>query len=430
MMHSARVRELVNLGFVGLLTAAGFLAVYTARQHQIRSTSLIYAGFFLVLFVFAHLGVRAGLPHADPWLLPLAALLCALGLIEIYRLDPVLARDQSLWVVVGLVGFLALIFLLRDHRKLEDYKYLLGTAAVLLLLITMVAGTTVNGARLWLRVGGVQVQPGEFAKLLLVIFLAGYLREKREVLTFSRREVLGIGVPPLKHFGPLLLMAGGSLGVLAVVNDMGSALLLFGIFLAMIYVATGRHLYTVLGLGTFVAGSLFVYKAVPHVRERFSVWLDPWSHAHTTGYQVVQSVEAIADGGIFGTGLGRSLQVIGHGQTIIPAVQTDGIYAAWSDETGLAGAAGLLLIYLLFAYRGFKIATLADDSFSKLLACGLTFSFTLQAFLIVGGITRLIPLTGVTLPFVSYGGSSIVSNFLMLALLLMVSDRAAVRRTT
>ena len=173
---------------------------------------------------------------------------CALGLIEIYRLDPVLARDQSLWVVVGLVGFLALIFLLRDHRKLENYKYLLGTAAVLLLLLTMVVGTTVNGARLWLRVGGVQVQPGEFAKLLLVIFLAGYLREKREVLTFSRREVLGIGVPPLKHFGPLILMAGGSLGVLAVLNDMGSALLLYGIFLAMLYVATGRHLYTVLGM--------------------------------------------------------------------------------------------------------------------------------------------------------------------------------------
>jgi cell division protein FtsW (lipid II flippase) len=186
----------------------------------------------------------------------------------------------------------------------------------------------------------------------------------------------------------------------------------------------------VLGLGMVAAGSLFIYKTVPHVRERFTIWLDPWSHAHSTGYQVVQSVESIADGGIFGTGLGRSLQVIGHGQTIIPAVQTDGIYAAWSDETGLAGAAGLLLIYLLFAYRGFKIATLAEDSFSKLLACGLTFSFTLQAFLIVGGITRLIPLTGVTLPFVSYGGSSIVSNFLMLALLLMVSDRAATRRTT
>jgi cell division protein FtsW (lipid II flippase) len=428
-VRSARLRELVNLVIVGVLTAVGFASVYTARENQISSTSLVYAGFFLVLFAVAHIGVRAGMPNADPWLLPLAALLCALGLTEIYRLQPTLARDQSVWIVIGLIGFLGLVFVLRDHRRLETYKYSLATVAVGLLLFTMVAGTTVNGARLWIRVGGIQVQPGEFVKLLLVISVAGYLRANREVLTFARRRVLGVDIPAARHLGPLALMAAASLGVLAVMNDLGSALLLFGIFLAMIYVATGRHLYTVLGLGVFAVGSLFVYKTVPHVHERFSIWIDPWSHAHSTGYQVVQSVESIADGGVFGTGLGRSLQVIGHGQTIIPAVQTDGIYAAWSDETGLAGAAGLLLIYLLFAYRGFKIATLADDSFSKLLACGLTFSFTLQAFLIVGGITRLIPLTGVTLPFVSYGGSSIVSNFLMLALLLMISDRAAARRT-
>ena len=222
-------------------------------------------------------------------------------------------------------------------------------------------------------------------------------------------------------------MAGISLGVLGVMNDLGTALLLFGIYLSMIYVATGRHLYTVLGLGLFAAGSWAVYHAVAHVQERFQVWIDPWAHPHTTGYQIIQSIEAIADGGIFGTGLGRSLQVLNHGQTIIPAVQTDGIYAAWADETGLAGAAGLLLIYLLFCYRGFKIAAVADDGYSKLLACGLTFAFGLQAFLIVGGIIRLIPLTGITLPFVSYGGSSIVSNFMMLALLLMVSNRAAER---
>jgi len=371
--------------------------------------------------------VRAGLPNADPWLLPLAALLCALALTEIYRLSPTLARDQSVWVVIGLLGFLAMIFLVRDHRRLEPYTYLLATTAVVLLGITMVVGTTVNGAKLWLRFGGVQVQPGEFAKLLLVVFLASYLREHREVLTMAHRRILGVGLPAARHLGPLALMAGISLGVLAVMNDLGTALLLFGIYLAMIYVATGRHLYAVLGLGLFVAGSWFVYHSVGHVQERFHVWIDPWAHPHTTGYQIIQSIEAIADGGVFGTGLGRSLQVLNHGQTIIPAVQTDGIYAAWADETGLAGAAGLLLIYLLFCYRGFKIAAVADDGFSKLLACGLTFAFGLQAFLIVGGIIRLIPLTGITLPFVSYGGSSIVSNFVMLALLLMVSNRAVER---
>ncbi len=414
---------------MGVITAIGFLAVYTARQQEIRSTSLIYAGLFLALFVVAHLVVRAGLPNADPWLLPLAAILSAIGLIEIYRLDPVLARDQSIWIIVGLLGFTLTIFGLRDVRRLESYKYTLAAAAVGLLVVTMLIGTNVNGAKLWLRFGGVQVQPGEFAKLLLVVFLAGYLREKREVLTMAHRRVLGIGIPAMKHFGPLLLMTGLALVVVAVMNDLGTALLLFGIFLAMLYVATGRHAYTVVGLGLFVAGSWFVYQNIAHVHERFQIWLDPWSTSQAAGYQIVQSIEAIADGGVFGTGLGRSFQLVGNPpHPIIPAAQTDGIYAVWADEAGLAGAAGLLLLYLLFAYRGFKIATIAPDGFSTLLATGLTFAFTLQAFLIVGGIVRLVPLTGITLPFVSYGGSSIVSNFLLLALLLMVSNRAP-RRT-
>ena len=423
-MRSARLRELVNLTTVTAVTAVGFLTVYTARQNEISSTSLVYAGFFLALFAAAHLAVRAGMPHADPWLLPLAALLCALGLTEIYRLQPTLARDQSVWIVVGLAGFVALVFLVRDVRRLENYKYLLGLTALALLAVTMVVGTTINGAKLWIRFGGVQVQPGEFSKILLVVFLAGYLREKRELLAFPRHRVLGVGVPALKHFGPLLTMTGLMLVVVAVMNDLGTALLLFGIFLAMLWIATGRHSYTLLGLGLFVFGSWLVYHQIPHVHERFQIWLDPWRDAQGSGYQIVQSIEAIADGGIFGTGLGQSYQVLANGQTIIPAAQTDGIYAVWANETGLAGAAAMLLVYLLFAFRGFKIATLAADGFSKLLAAGLTFAFVLQAFLIVGGITRLIPLTGITLPFVSYGGSSIVSNFLLLALLLMVSNRS------
>src|SRR4051794_2039056 len=428
-MRSARFRELWNLLAVAVLTGVGFLSVYTARQQEITSTSLIYAAFFLALYFVAHLGLRAGLPDADPWLLPLSALLTAMGLTEIYRLNPLLARDQSIWIVVGLGGFLALILLVGDARKLESYKYTLGVAAVALLVITMLLGTTINGAKLWLRVGGVQVQPGEFAKLLLVIFLAGYLREKRELLTMAHRRIVGVGLPAARHLGPLLAMTGVALGVVAVMNDMGTALLLYGIFLAMVYIATGRQLYTVAGLALFVGGSFLVYHVTPHVQERFQVWLDPWKTPHTNGYQIIQSIESIADGGIFGSGLGRSFQVFSNGSSVIPAAQTDGIYAVWANETGLAGAAGMLLIYLLFAYRGFKIASVADDSFSKLLAAGLTFTVVLQAFLIVGGITRLIPLTGITLPFVSYGGSSVVSNFMLLALLLMVSSRTArVRR--
>jgi cell division protein FtsW (lipid II flippase) len=428
-VRSARFRELVNLLAVAALTGVGFLSVYTARQQEITSTSLVYAGFFLALYFIAHLGLRAGLPDADPWLLPLAALLTAMGLTEIYRLNPLLARDQSIWIVIGVAGFLGLILVVGDHRRLEPYKYTLGVAAVGLLLLTMVVGTTINGAKLWIRVGGVQVQPGEFSKLLLVVFLAGYLRERRELLSMAHRRILGIGLPAARHLGPPLVMTGVALGVVAVMNDMGTALLLYGIFLAMVYVATGRQLYTVAGGLLFAAGSYVVYQITPHVQERFTVWLDPWKTPHTTGYQIIQSIESIADGGVFGTGLGRSFQVFDNGASVIPAAQTDGIYAVWSNETGLAGAAGLLLIYLLFAYRGFKIASMADDGFSKLLATGLTFAVTLQAFLIVGGITRLIPLTGITLPFMSYGGSSIVSNFLLLALLLMVSSRTGrVRR--
>jgi cell division protein FtsW (lipid II flippase) len=422
-VRSNRFRELWNLLAVALLTGVGFLSVYTARQQEISSTSLVYAGFFLALYLVAHLGLRAGLPDADPWMLPLAALLTAIGLTEIYRLDPLLARDQSVWIVIGLIGFLGMILVVGDHRRLESYKYTLGVAAVVLLLITMVIGTEINGAKLWIRFGGVQVQPGEFSKLLLVIFLAGYLRERRELLAMAHRRILGVGLPAARHLGPLIAMTGVALGVVAVMNDMGSALLLYGIFLAMLYVATGRHLYSIVGLLLFVVGSWFVYAATPHVQERFDIWLDPWKTPQTEGYQIIQSIESIADGGIFGSGLGRSFQVFDNGSYVIPAAQTDGIYAVWANETGLAGAAGLLLIYLLFAYRGFKIATLADDSFSKLLAVGLTFAVTLQAFLIVGGITRLIPLTGITLPFVSYGGSSIVTNFILLAMLLMVSSR-------
>ena len=272
------MRELWNLGWVGGLTAIGFLSVYTARQNEISSASLTYAAVFLGVFGLAHIGVRAGLPNADPWLLPLAALLCALGLTEIYRLSPTLARDQSVWVVIGLLGFLGMVFLVRDHRRLEPYTYLLATTAVGLLVVTMAIGTTINGAKLWLRFGGVQVQPGEFAKLLLVVALASYLRDRREVLTMAHRTVLGVGLPAARHLGPLALMAGISLGVLGVMNDLGTALLLFGIYLSMIYVATGRHLYTVLGLGIFAAGSWAVYHNVAHVHERFQVWIDPWSH--------------------------------------------------------------------------------------------------------------------------------------------------------
>jgi cell division protein FtsW (lipid II flippase) len=277
-----------------------------------------------------------------------------------------------------------------------------------------VIGHEVRGARIWVQLGPIQFQPGEFAKLLLIIFLAGYLREKREVLAQGR----------LKDFGPLLLIWSGTMVVLFQTGDLGQALLYFGIFLGMVYVATARVSFAAAGLALFVAGSYVLYQIVPRVGVRVTAWLDPWSDREGAGYQVIQSLYSIANGGFFGTGFGRGTFTTTEGTNLIPDVHTDFIYSAIAQEIGLVGAAALLLVFMLFVVRGFRAALLASDGFSKLLAAGLTFGFALQTFIIVGGILRLIPLTGITLPFVSYGGSSIVANFVLLAGLLLVSNRA------
>jgi cell division protein FtsW (lipid II flippase) len=414
---SLRNRELLNLVVVGMLTGVGFASVYIARQAQVDSASLSYAAFFLALYVAAHFVARLTVPRADPYLLPIAALLTAIGLTEIYRLEPDDAFRQGLWIVIGVGLFSAvLVAFRRDYRRLETYKYLCGVGALVLLMLPAlpVIGTTVNGARLWVRVGGLQFQPGELAKILLIVFLAGYLREKREVLAQARP----------KDFGPLLLIWGGAMLVLVQTNDLGSALLYFGIFLAMLYAATGRLTFVALGLALFVGGAAVAYRAIPRVRDRVEVWLDPWSRADTSGYQPIQSLYSIGNGNFGGTGLGRGTFATTDGSPIIPSLNTDFIYSAIAQELGLVGAAALLLFFMLFVSRGFRISLLAQDGFSKLLAAGLTFGFALQTFIIVGGVLRLIPLTGITLPFVSYGGSSVVANFVLLAGLLLVSNRA------
>ncbi len=418
---SARNRELINLIGVAVLTGVGFASVYISRQDVISAASLSYGIFFLALYLVAHLVTRFAVPHADPYLLPMAGLFTALGVTEIYRLHPGDAFRQGLWVVIGLAAFAAtLIVLRRDYRLLESYKYLCGVGAVVLLALPAlpVIGERVNGSRLWVHFGSLRFQPGELAKILLIVFLAGYLREKREVLAQGR----------IKDFGPLLAIWGAAMLVLVETNDLGSALLYFGIFLAVLYVATGRALYVAIGLVLFAGGSWVAYETIGHVRERVSVWLDPWKHPHGIGYQPIQSIYSIAHGRYGGTGLGKGTFTDLSGHPFIPYLKTDFIYSALAQELGLIGAAALLLVYMLFVARGMKIALLADDGFSKLLAAGLTFGFALQTFIIVGGIVRLIPLTGITLPFVSYGGSSVVANFVLLAGLLLVSNRANARR--
>ena len=419
---SLRNRELLNLAVVGVLTGIGFASVYIARQAEISSTSLSYAAFFLALYLVAHAVARFAVPHADPYLLPIAALLTAIGLTMIYRLEPTDAFRQGLWVVVGVAAFAGtLLALRRDYRVLESYKYLFGLAAVVLLILPAlpVIGRTVNGARLWVEIGPLTFQPGELAKLFLIVFLAGYLREKREVLAGGR----------IKDFGPLLVIWGAAMAVLVQTNDLGSALLYFGIFLGMLYVATARVLFAAAGLALFVAGAAAAYTVVPRVEDRVAVWLDPWSDPEGSGYQIIQSTYSIASGGFVGTSLGQGTFTSPGGTGLIPFLNTDFIYSAIAQELGLVGASALLLLYMVFVVRGFRIALLASDGFSKLLAAGLTFGFAVQTFIILGGILRLIPLTGITLPFVSYGGSSVVANFVLLAGLLLVSNRAnALRR--
>ncbi len=418
---SYRNRELANLLVVAILTGLGFASVYIARQEVVSTASLSYGIFFLCLYLAAHVVARLTVPYADPYLLPLAGLLTAIGVTEIYRIDPESALRQSGWIVVGVAAFaLTLILLRRDYRRLETYKYTFGIAAVALLALPAlpVIGQTVNGARLWVHFGPLQFQPGELAKIFLIVFLAGYLRGKREVLAQGR----------LKDLGPLLLIWGAAMLVLVETNDLGSALLYFGIFLGMLYVATGRALYPAVGLILFLAGSAAAYSSIGRVRERVDVWLNPWDDVHRTGYQTAQGLYSIANGQFGGAGLGKGTFTTPDGTQLIPYLKTDFIYSALAQELGLIGAAALLLVYMVFVLRGLGIALLADDGFSKLAAVGLTFGFALQAFIIVGGILRLIPLTGITLPFVSYGGSSVVANFILLAGLLLVSNRANARR--
>ena len=428
---SARNRELLALVPSALLVTVGFAAVFIQRQNQLSNVSLTYGAIFLGLCLATHVVIRIKLPDADPYLFPLVAVLASFGIVMIYRIDPAEARQQAQWFVVGLILFAVTIVLFRDYRRLERYRYTIVLISIGLLILPRVPGIGdyVNGAYLAIRLpGGLSFQPTEFSKVGLVVFLASYLRDTRQVMVLGARRVLGITIPPVKHFGPVLVIWGLAMAILFLLHDIGSSLMFYGALLAMLYVATGRLSFVVIGVLAFALGAWYLATHISHIDARIDSWLHPFRHrlyiAPLGSYQLANGVFAQAAGGLFGQGFGRSLLTTLGGGPLIPYPETDMIYTVITDELGLFGATAVIIAYLLFVYRGLRAAILSRDSFSTLLATGLSAVFALQVFVIVGGVTRVIPLTGVTLPFISYGGASVVANFVLLALLLLVSDRA------
>jgi cell division protein FtsW (lipid II flippase) len=423
---SARRNTELGLLIVAIIVALGAYALVGLGLRGRVPPGLGGYGLMLVGgYVAAHLVVRRWARDADPILLPTAALLAGIGFAVIFRLAPALAAAQASWLLFGVVLFGLTLIVIRDHRQLDGFTYTIGLLGLLMLLLPLAPGIgrEIRGARLWVDLGPLQFQPSEIAKVLIVIFAASYLNARRELLAVATRRLGPISLPEPRHLGPILLAWGISLAVLFFEKDLGSSLLFFGIVVVMLWVATARGAYLALGGVLFAVGAFLGYQVFSHVQERVTVWLhvlEP-EFIQDEGFQVAQSLFALATGGIAGTGLG-----LGRPQEI-PDVETDFVFSAIGEELGLLGTMAVLLLFVILIGRGFR-AALQRDGFGQLLAAGLTTILALQTFVIIGGVTRLIPLTGVTLPFVSYGGSSLVANFVLLAFLVRVSAAPPARR--
>ena len=418
----ARTTELRLLLPAFAYILAGALTLYLGRpEGDVRvllSAVGAVAGFLLVSLAWGRQGYVA-----DQYLLPLAAMLTGTGLIFLWRLSAVYAIKQVAWLAVGLLAMLVVTRLLKGRTAFfTEYKYVYAVAGVVGLLLPIFVGVELGGNRSWLDLGFFHLQPSEFVKLLLVIFLAAFLEENRRLLTSDQIKITGVVVPQRQEWGPLLAMWGVSLLLLVFQKDLGTALVYFSTFLVMVYAATARLTYIAMGISLFGLGALVSYNLFAHVQGRVNVWLNPWQEhlVEGSGYQVIQSLFAIRAGGMVGTGLDTGYP------TFIPAVHTDFIYAAICEELGLLGGIGVLLLFMVMVYRGCLVALSTRDDFSTLAAIGLTSLLALQVFIIVAGVTKLMPLTGIALPFISYGGSSLVANFILLGLLLNFSHRARV----
>ncbi|WP_216852761.1 FtsW/RodA/SpoVE family cell cycle protein [Phytoactinopolyspora halotolerans] len=416
-----RGTELLLLIFAVGISTFAYVNVDLGALGEVPADAMAYLGGFFVVSCVAHIVIRIRAPYADPVILPIVVTLCGLGLAMIHRLD--LADDSShattqlTWMLVGVALFITVLFLIRDHRILARYPYLMGLTGLVLLILPLmpIIGHSIRGAQIWIRVGGMSFQPNEAAKIVLTIAFAGFLVQTRDALALAGRRFLGVDLPRARDLGPILIVWLTALGILTVQNDVGPSVLLFGSFVLLIYIATERISWIILGLMLIGFGIYAAYNVVSHVRQRFDLWLDPF--IDPTG-QLAQSLFGLAYGGTIGTGLGQ-----GH-PDMIPIAESDFIGAALGEELGLAGLTAIILLYALLVSRGLRASLVLRDPFGKLLAAGLATGLLLQVFVVLGGVTRLIPMSGLTTPFLALGGSSLVMNWVLVALLIRLSDAA------
>ena len=421
--------ELVLLVGAVAIVLVAYASTGLATKGTLPPSLLAYGGGLVLLTGAVHVTLRLRAAYADPVLLPIATLLNGLGLVMIHRLDDAEKRTtaeafaprQLVWMALGVTLAITILWVLRDHRRLQRYTYTAMAAGLVLLLLPLLPllGKNINGSRIWIRLGPLSFQPGEIAKLCLAVFFAGYLVQTRDALSLVGRRVLGLSLPRARDLGPIIVAWLASLGVLVFERDLGSSLLFFGLFVAMLYVATERKSWIAIGLALFVAGSYVAYLLFSHVQARVLLWLHPFSQqALDISTQLVLGLFGMANGGLLGTGLGRGRP------DLTPFAESDYIVPSFGEELGLFGLFALLVLYLVLVERGLRTALGVRDGFGKLLATGLAFAVALQCFVVVGGVTRVIPLTGLTMPFLSYGGSSLVANWAIIGLLLRISDQA------
>ncbi|WP_414936474.1 FtsW/RodA/SpoVE family cell cycle protein [Amycolatopsis sp. cmx-11-51] len=436
-LPTRRGTELVLLAFATFIVTIALVLV-EANQEQELTSSIIWLGLsYLGVLTAAHLAVRRWAPYADPVILPCVALLNGLGLVMIHRIDLALAEravqlgkeynpdvtKQVLFTAISLVLFVVVLIVISDHRTLTRYGYICGLVGIVALALPAVLPSSlseVNGAKVWIKLPFFSIQPGEFAKILLMIFFASFLVTKRDLFMVAGKKIVGVELPRARDLGPILIAAAACLGVLVFEKDLGTSLLFFGVTLVMLYVATERVIWVVLGVGFFAAGAIIAYNLFTHVQQRVRNWMDPLATYDDAGggYQVAQGLFGLGTGGVGGTGLGAGRP------DMVPEAKTDFITTAIGEELGFIGLAAMLMLYLILAMRGMRSALAVRDTFGKLLGGGLSFALVMQIFVVVGGVTNLIPNTGITAPFLSRGGSSLLANYILVALLLRISDAA------